>query len=277
MMNYAVRVWKNRLFTLLSGVICLAVIGVLAHILYTLFRLGQEALSISLFTQDTPPPDALGGLKNAMIGSLMMTGLGLLIAAPIGIFAGTFISRAGNDSFLAKSLRFFNDALLSVPSIVVGLFIYMVIVTTMGQFSGIAGSLALSLIAIPIICRAVEDVLNLVPLPLREAGFALGAGEARVTFSILYRTVKSGILSAILLALARILGETAPLLFTALNNQYTSYSLEKPMANLPVVIFQYAMSPYAHWQSLAWAGALLITILVLFFSILSRILFHKYD
>lgn len=247
----------------------------LGWILWTLISNGIAALQPSLFTQMTPPPGSKGGLANAIVGSLMMTGTATLIGTPIGILAGTYLAEFGSKGWLAPATRFINDILLSAPSIIIGLFIYTVVVMRFGHFSGWAGALALAVIVIPVVVRTTENMLRLVPNSLREAAAALGAPQWKVIVMITYRASVAGILTGILLAVARISGETAPLLFTALNNQFWSTDMSAPLANLPVVIFQFAMSPYEDWQALAWAGALLITLSVLALNILARTLFGR--
>jgi len=248
------------------------VLFTLGAILWSLLWNGIDAISPTLFTESTPPPGSEGGLANAIVGSLMMTFVAIAIATPIGVLAGTYLAEYGKAGRVASTVRFINDVLLSAPSIIVGLFVYGVLVTTMGHFSGWAGTAALSVIALPIIVRTTEDMLTLIPDALREAGAAIGAPRWMVITKISYRAALSGMLTGVLLAVARISGETAPLLFTALNNQFWSTNLNDPMANLPVVIFQFAMSPYADWQSLAWGGALLITIAVLALNIFARVI-----
>ena len=248
------------------------VMFVLGAILWSLLWNGLSAIDIAMFTESTPPPGSEGGLANAIIGSLLMTAIAILIATPIGIMAGTYLAEYGKESRVAGTVRFINDVLLSAPSIIVGLFIYGVLVTTMGHFSGWAGTAALAVIALPIIVRTTEDMLTLIPDSLREAGAAIGAPRWMVITQISYRAAFSGMLTGVLLAVARISGETAPLLFTALNNQFWSTDLNAPMANLPVVIFQFALSPYADWQRLAWGGALLITTAVLALNIFARVI-----
>ncbi|HHB77395.1 MAG TPA: phosphate ABC transporter permease PstA [Desulfobulbus sp.] len=243
----------------------------LVWLLWTLFSHGFRYLDFSLFLQATPPPGSNGGLANAIFGSLVLTVVGVLIGAPAGVLAGTYLSEFSRKSKAAPVIRFINDILLSAPSIILGVFVYEIVVVPMGHFSGWAGALALALIALPVVVRTTEDMLRLVPDAMREAAAALGAPQWKVTTAIIYRAARSGILTGILLAIARISGETAPLLFTALNNQFWSSSLNQPVANLPVVIFQFAMSPYDDWQHLAWAGALLITISVLLLNIAVRI------
>ena len=228
-------------------------------ILGALLWQGFSGLSLKVFTEMTPPPGADGGLLNPIVGSLIMTGLGVAIGTPIGILAGTYMAEYGRHSRLTSVVRFINDILLSAPSIVVGLFVYEVMVVTMGHFSGIAGAVALAIIVIPVVVRTTEDMLLLVPNTLREAAAALGLPRAYIVRRIAYRAASAGIITGILLAIARISGETAPLLFTALNNQFWSTNLNAPMASLPAVIFQFALSPYNDWQRLAWTGALLIT------------------
>jgi phosphate transport system permease protein len=243
----------------------------LAWILWTLLSNGLPWLDSKVFTESTPPPGSSGGLINAIVGSLLLTGGGILLGTPIGVLAGTYLAEFDKHSKLGSVVRFINDVLLSAPSIIIGLFVYEMIVVTMGHFSAWAGALALAFIVIPVVVRTTEDMLKLVPNTMREAAAALGAPQWKVTVHIVYRAARSGILTGILLALARISGETAPLLFTALNNQFWSTDLNRPIANLPVVIFQFAMSPYEDWQHLAWAGALLITFSILLLNIVARI------
>jgi phosphate transport system permease protein len=248
----------------------------LMSILFVLFSNGFAALELSLFTQDTPAPGSEGGgLRNAILGSLMIVSLAVLVSTPIGILAGVYLSEYGDSSKTAEFTRFVVDIMLSAPSIVLGLFVYSIAVATVGNFSGYAGSLALSLIAIPVVMRTTENMLRLVPGTLREAAFALGAPRWKVSTKVTLRAAKSGVITGLLLAVARISGETAPLLFTALNNQFYSTDMGAPMANLPVVIYQFAMSPYDNWINLAWGGALLITMAVLLFNILARVLFRN--
>ncbi len=245
----------------------------LVWLLVTLFTNGFQYINMAVFTQPTPPPGESGGLANAIVGSLVITVVGVLIGGPVGILAGTFLSEYATHSRIAPAIRFINDVLLSAPSIILGVFVYQIVVVPTGHFSGWAGALALAFIALPIIVRTTEDMMKLVPNAVREAAAALGAPKWKVTVAIVYRAAKAGILTGVLLAIARISGETAPLLFTALNNQFWSNSLNEPIANLPVVIFQFAMSPYEDWQHLAWAGALLITVSVLVINIISRTIF----
>ena len=242
----------------------------LGWIFYTLFYEGFSGLGTHIFTLDTPPPGMEGGLRNAILGSLMITLFGLLIGTPIGILCGIFLAEFGQRRKLAAATRFMNDILLSAPSIVIGLFIYELVVVQQGHFSGWAGSLALSLLVIPVVVRTTENMLRLVPNSLREAAAALGAPQWKVIMSVTLRASKAGVITGILLAVARISGETAPLLFTALNNQFWNSNMNAPMANLPIVIFQFAMSPYEDWHTLAWAGSLLITFSVLTLNILAR-------
>lgn len=247
----------------------------LCWILITLLDHGLPALTPVVFAQTTPPPGSSGGLLNAIAGSLVMTLVGTLIGTPIGILAGTYLAEFGQRGWLAPITRFINDVLLSAPSIVIGLFVYEVYVVHVKHFSGWAGALALSIIVIPIVIRTTENMLRLVPSTLREAAAALGAPQWKIINFVTLRAARAGIITGVLLAVARISGETAPLLFTALNNQFWNSDMEKPMANLPVVIFQFAMSPYEDWQRLAWAGALLITLSVLTLNILARVLFRQ--
>jgi phosphate transport system permease protein len=255
-----------------SGVATLIGLAFLAAILWTLFSRGIVGLSWSVFTQTTPAPGSNGGLLNAIYGSLVMTLLGVLIGAPIGILAATYLSEYGRTARLSTVIRFINDVLLSAPSIVIGLFVYTLMVVPMGHFSALAGAVSLAIIVIPVTVRTAEDMLRLIPQTMRHASAALGAQPWRTITSIVYPAARSGLLTGVLLALARVSGETAPLLFTALNNQFWNANLNQPMANLPVVIFQFATSPYKNWQSLAWAGALLITLFVLFLSIIARLI-----
>jgi phosphate transport system permease protein len=247
----------------------------LGWIIFTLASYGIKGLSWQLFTQMTPPPGSNGGLLNAIYGSLAMSAGATAIGTPVGILAATYLSEFGKTSWLAAVTRFINDILLSAPSIVIGLFIYAVYVARLGHFSAWAGAFALSLIVVPVVVRTTEDMLRLVPDRLREAAAALGAPRWKIITFIVYRAAKAGMLTGVLLAMARISGETAPLLFTALNNQFWNSNMNTPMANLPVVIFQFAMSPYEDWHALAWAGALLITFGVLGFTILARFLLRQ--
>jgi phosphate transport system permease protein len=265
------RQFTNKMMTVISLVMTAIVLVMLGAILWTLLWNGTQAISLSLFTESTPPPGSEGGLANAIVGSLLMTAIGIAIAAPIGVMAGTYLAEyAAANSKLASTVRFINDVLLSAPSIIIGLFVYEVVVMSMGHFSGWAGAIALGIIAVPIIVRTTEDMLRLVPNSLRESGIALGTPRWMVITRIGYRAAFQGLLTGVLLAVARISGETAPLLFTALSNQFWSTDLNAPMANLPVVIFQFAMSPYDDWRQLAWGGALLITAAVLLLNITAR-------
>jgi len=247
----------------------------LCWILFTLFSHGLQHLSLSLFTRNTPPPGSNGGLLNAITGSLYMVVIATLAGTPVGILAGTYLAEFGRDGWLAPATRFINDILLSAPSIVIGLFVYEVAVYPAGHFSGWAGILALALIVFSVVVRTTENMLQLVPNTLREAAAALGAPQWKIVTLVAYRAAKAGMLTGVLLAVARISGETAPLLFTALNNQFGSNDLSGPMASLAVIIFQFAMSPYEDWHHLAWAGALLITLFVLGLNILARTVFRR--
>jgi phosphate transport system permease protein len=248
----------------------------LLWILSILMFKGFSALSFSMLTQSTPAPGSEGGgLANAIVGSLMIVVSCSLISTPIGVLAGVYLSEYGDRSKMASVTRFVNDIMLSAPSIVIGLFVYAMVVVPSKHFSGWAGTVALSLIAIPVVVRTTENMLKLVPVSLREAAFALGAPKWKVSTSVVLKAAKSGVMTGLLLALARVSGETAPLLFTALNNQFFSMDMNKPMANLPVVIFQFAMSPYDNWVSLAWGGALLITLTVLALNIVARVVFRE--
>jgi len=245
-------------------------LGWLVLILVVLLYNGIGGLSLAVFTQDTPPPGSEGGLLNAIVGSLMMTALAIIIGTPIGILAGTYMAEYGRHAKLSTIVRFINDILLSAPSIVIGLFIYEIMVAPMGHFSGYAGSVALAVLVIPVVVRTTEDMLTLVPDTLREAAASIGLPRAHMVVRIAYRAARAGIVTGVLLAVARISGETAPLLFTALNNQFFSVNMNAPIPSLPVVIFQFALSPYEEWQKLAWTGALLITVTVLALSIIAR-------
>ena len=242
----------------------------LGAILWTLFSRGFAGMSATLFSAMTPPPGSSGGLLNAIYGSVLMTVIGILIGGPVGMLAGTYLAEYGRNSRLSAVIRFVNDVLLSAPSIIVGLFVYELLVIRMGHFSAIAGAVALAILAIPVTVRTTEDMLNLVPQGMKDASTAMGAYPWRTITSVIYPAARSGIVTGLLLAVARISGETAPLLFTALNNQFWSTNLNAPMANLPVVIFQFALSPYPNWQQLAWSGALLITLSILILSITAR-------
>jgi phosphate transport system permease protein len=266
------RTLKNGAFLALSLAATLTGLACLAAIVWTLIAHGVAGLSWHLFTEMTPPPGSSGGLLNALYGSAVMTLLGILIGSPIGVLAGTYLAEYGRKSALATAIRFINDVLLSAPSIIIGLFIYEILVVRMGHFSAIAGALSLAVLAIPVTLRTTEDMMNLVPPGMKDSSAALGAYPWRTVVSVLYPAARSGIVTGLLLAIARISGETAPLLFTALNNQFWSTNLGEPMANLPVVIFQFALSPYKDWQDLAWAGALIITVSILVLSIAARVI-----
>jgi phosphate transport system permease protein len=269
---YFRRIFFDKLQLLLCIVSVILVFGILAWILVTLFMRGLLALRFSLLTKVTLPPMQHGGLANAIIGSVLMVSIAMIMAIPLGIFAGIYLSEYTNfRPRFAKAVHFFNDILLSTPSIIIGLFVYQIVVVTMGSFSGWAGSLALMLIAFPMIVRTTEDICRLVPSTLREAAMALGISQWRIILTLVLRVTKSGVIAGILLALARISGETAPLLFTALNNKFWSFNLSHPMANLPSTIFDYVLSPYPEWQQIAWAGALMITIWILTINITVRI------
>ncbi len=267
---YAARRRKNSITMVLSLAATAFGLGWLVLILGVLLYEGFSGLSLAVFTEMTPPPGSTGGLLNAIMGSLVLTGLAVLIGTPIGILAGTYMAEYGRHDRLTSVVRFINDILLSAPSIVIGLFIYEVMVYPMGHFSGWAGSVALAVIVIPVVVRTTEDMLRLVPDTLREAAASIGLPRSLMIQRIAYRAARAGIVTGILLAIARISGETAPLLFTALNNQFFSTNMNAPMPSLPVVIFQFALSPYEEWQKLAWTGALLITATVLTLSILAR-------
>ena len=273
--RFARRRWQNLLATALS--VGAAGFGLtwLLLILTVLVIKGVGGLSLAVFTEMTPPPGSAGGLLNPIIGSLILTGLAVAFGTPLGILAGTYMAEYGRYSKLTMVVRFINDILLSAPSIVVGLFVYEIMVAQMGHFSAWAGAVALAIIVIPVVVRTTEDMLVLVPNTMREASAALGVPRWLVIRDVAYRAARAGITTGVLLAVARITGETAPLLFTALNNQFFSWNLNAPMASLPVVIFQFALSPYEDWQQLAWTGALLITVTVLGLSILARTLASK--
>jgi phosphate transport system permease protein len=247
----------------------------LVWILFTVLDLGFAGLSMRLFTQMTPPPGSEGGLLNAIVGSLILVGMATLIGTPVGIMAGIYLAEYGRNSWLGGTTRFFNDILRSAPSIIIGLFIYAIYVAQIGKFSGFAGVLALALIVVPVVVRTTENMLQLVPNTLREAAFALGAPKWAVISRVTLRASMAGVMTGILLAVARISGETAPLLFTALSSQFWSVSLKDPMANLPVTIFKFAMSPFKDWQELAWAGVFLITLGVLGLNIATRVVFRE--
>ena len=272
---YRKRLFVNRMSLILA--LCAMAIGMafLAWILSVLVYRGFSGINFAVFTEMTPSPSSTGGLANAIFGSLMMVGFATFIATPIGVLAGIYLAEFGGRGWVGPTTRFINDILLSAPSIIIGLFIYTIYVAQVKHFSAWAGTLALSLLAIPVIVRTTENMLRLVPASLREAATALGAPQWKVVMSVALRAVSAGVLTGILLAVARISGETAPLLFTALNNQFWSADMNAPMANLPVVIFQFAMSPFDNWQALAWAGALMITVFVLTLNILARTIFKQ--
>ena len=272
---YARRLFINRFNLLVSLLAMLFGLFWLGWILLTLFEAGFRALTPDLFLRMTPPPGSAGGLLNAISGSLLMAATGTLLGTPIGILAGIYLAEFGRRGWLAPITRFINDILLSAPSIVVGLFIYEAYVVHVRHFSAWAGIMALALLVIPVVIRTTENMLRLVPDSLREAAAALGAPQWKIISFVTVRAAKAGIITGILLAVARISGETAPLLFTALNNQFWSLNMNAPMSNLPVVIFQFAMSPYENWQHLAWAGALLITLSVLALNIFARVFFRN--
>ncbi|HVL55238.1 MAG TPA: phosphate ABC transporter permease PstA [Burkholderiaceae bacterium] len=272
---YRRRMLTNRIGLLMSSVSMAIGLAGLLWILWTLFYNGFAAFSVEFFTQSTPAPGTPGGgMLNAIVGSLLIVGFATVVSTPIGILAGIYLSEFGSRSRFAQITRFVTDIMLSAPSIVIGLFVYAIAVATVGHFSGWAGSLALSLIAIPVVVRTTENMLSLVPGSLREAAFALGAPRWRVSLMVTLRAVKGGVVTGVLLAVARIIGETAPLLFTALNNQFFSTDMSRPMANLPVVIFNFALSPYEDWQQLAWGAAALIALVVLGINIAARVLFR---
>ncbi|HTD12209.1 MAG TPA: phosphate ABC transporter permease PstA [Steroidobacteraceae bacterium] len=271
MSRRALRTFYNLLALALSGLATAIGLFFLGAILWTLIKNGLGGMSLSVFTDMTPPPGSSGGLLNAIYGSVVMTLVGILIGGPVGMLAGTYLAEYGRSSRLSTVIRFVNDVLLSAPSIIIGLFVYELLVIRMGHFSAIAGAVALAIIAIPVTVRTTEDMLNLVPQGMKDASTAMGAYPWRTITSVIYPAARSGIVTGLLLAVARISGETAPLLFTALNNQFWSSNLDAPMANLPVVIFQFALSPYPNWQQLAWSGALLITLTILVLSVAARI------
>src|SRR6187549_234198 len=269
---YRARTRRNAIAVALSYAATLFGLSWLVLILAVLFWKGFSGLSLSVFTEMTPPPGSAGGLLNPIAGSLIMTTIAVLIGTPLGILAGTYMAEYGRYDRLTTVVRFINDILLSAPSIVVGLFVYEVMVEQMGHFSGWAGAVSLAVIVVPVVLRTTEDMLILVPDTLREAAASIGLPRSLMIMRIAYRAASAGMLTGVLLAVARISGETAPLLFTALNNQFFSTNLNAPMASLPVVIFQFALSPYADWQKLAWTGALIITVTVLALSIIARAL-----
>ena len=268
---YRARAAKNLVSQLLAVFAALFGIFWLVWIMWTTLRMGVSSLNLALFTEMTPPPGAEGGgMLNAFFGSALMSMLGILLGAPIGVLAGTYLAEYSSKSWLGETVRFVNDILLSAPSIVLGLFVYTLVVAQMGHFSALAGGIALAFIVLPVVVRTTDEMLRLVPSQMREAALSLGVPQWKVTLQVLYRSALPGIVTGILLALARISGETAPLLFSALNNQYWTTDVLSPMANVPVVIFQYAMSPYDNWHSLAWAGAFVLTLFVLVISLIAR-------
>jgi phosphate transport system permease protein len=267
---YGMRRAKNLVAQTLAVLATIFGLFWLVWIMWTTLSKGIGSLNTGLFTQMTPPPGDAGGLLNAFFGSAVMSLLGVAIGAPVGVLAGTYLAEYSHRSWLGETVRFVNDILLSAPSIVLGLFVYTLVVAQMGHFSALAGGIALAFIVLPVVVRTTDEMLRLVPSQMREAALSLGVPQWKVTVQVLYRSSLPGIVTGILLALARISGETAPLLFTALNNQYWSTDILAPMANVPVVIFQYAMSPYEHWHSLAWAGAFVLTLFVLCISLLAR-------
>jgi phosphate transport system permease protein len=278
--NVISNLYKRRLFVnrlaLISALTAMAIgMFFLLWILSVLVIKGIGGINFAVFSEMTPPPGSAGGLANAIFGSVVMVGVATFVATPIGILAGVYLAEFGKTGWLAPVTRFVNDILLSAPSIVIGLFIYAVYVAQVKHFSGWAGSFALALIAIPVVVRTTETMLLLVPASLREAAAALGAPKWKIIITVAMRAVSGGVITGVLLAVARISGETAPLLFTALNNQFWSTNMDQPMANLPVVIYQFALSPYENWQSLAWAGAMLITFTVLAINILTRVVFRQ--
>jgi phosphate transport system permease protein len=269
---YARRRAVNWLYLTLSWAATAVGLAILFFVLWTLVTNGVAALGSDLFTQTTPPPGSRGGIINAIYGSVVMTAVATFVGTPVGVLTGTYLAEFGRGSAVAPVVRFVNDILLSAPSIIIGLFVYGLLVVPFHHFSAWAGSVALAIIVVPVVVRTTEDMLLLVPASLREAAVALGAPQWKVIVKVTYRAAIQGMLTGVMLAVARIAGETAPLLFTALNNQFWSTNMNGPMANLPVVIFQFALSPYADWQVLAWGGAMLITITILLLNILARIL-----
>ena len=275
--RYLRRRIRSGIFLGLSAMATMFGLGWLAIILGTLIYEGFSGIDLAIFTESTPPPGSMGGLLNAIFGSVMMSSFAVVVGTPLGIFAGTYLAEYGRHTRLAFVVRFVNDILLSAPSIVLGLFIYDVMVLSMGHFSALAGGVALATIVVPVVVRTTENMLLLIPNSLREAAAALGAPRSHIIRQVTWRAARAGIITGVLLAIARISGETAPLLFTALNNQFWSLNLNAPMASLPVAIFQMAMSPYADWHRLAWSGALLITMTVLILSIVARVLEARTD
>ena len=275
MTHYSKRLLKNRIWLSLSAAAAVFGLAWLVLILAVLVAKGLAGLNLAVFTEMTPPPGGEGGLLNAIVGSSIMTALAVIFGTPVGILAGTYMAEYGRYDRITAYVRFINDILLSAPSIIIGLFIYEVMVVPMGHFSGLAGAVALAVIVVPVVVRTTEDMLLLVPGKLREAATALGAPRWFMISRVAYRAARAGIITGVLLAIARISGETAPLLFTALNNQFWSTNLNAPMPSLPAVIFQFALSPYADWQRLAWTGALIITFTVLTLSVFARVLTAK--
>jgi phosphate transport system permease protein len=274
--HIAIRDGKNIVAQVLATLATAFGLFWLGWILWITLRNGLGSINVALFTQMTPPPGEAGGLLNAFAGSALMSGLGIAIGAPIGVLAGTYLAEYGRGAWLGEVVRLVNDILLSAPSIVLGLFVYTLVVARVGHFSALAGALSQALIVLPVVVRTTDEMLRLVPTQMREAALSLGVPQWKVTTQVLYRASLPGIATGILLALARISGETAPLLFTALNNQYWSTDLHAPMANLPVVIFQYAMSPYDSWHSLAWAGAFFLTLFVLLAGLAARAIVSRH-
>jgi len=278
MRNASVDIYTRRkavnIFNLTASAIT-TLIGLffLSWLLWVLFEQGISHFDWNLLTLDTPGPgDETGGLRNAIVGSLLLTGVGVLIGAPVGVLAGTYLAEFGRYALISHAVRFINDVLLSAPSIVIGVFVYEIMVIPMGNFSGWSGAVALSIIVIPVVVRTTEDMMRLVPDSMREAAAALGAPQWKIVTNVVLKAAISGVMTGILLAIARIAGETAPLLFTALNNQFFTLNMDEPMSNLPVMIFNFAMGPYDNWHDLAWAGSLLITLTVLTLNILTRFL-----
>jgi len=268
--SYSARRTRNGIAMALAVIAAAVGLFFLFAILVTLLYKGFTSISLQMFVENTPPPGEDGGLLNAIFGSVVMTGIAIVVATPIGLLAGTYLSEYSRGHWIGEAAKFINDILLSAPSIIIGLFVYTVLVVPFGHFSAWAGAASLGLIALPLINRTTQDMLGLVPNSLREAAAALGTPRWKTMLSVIYRAAMSGILTGVLLAIARVTGETAPLLFTALNNQFFSSNLGAPMANLPVVIFQFATSPYDDWQKLAWGGALLITVAILILNIVAR-------
>jgi len=272
MSRRGIRRFTNGVAVSLAVVATMIGLLCLGAILWTLLKNGLSGMSLDVFTKMTPPPGESGGLLNAIFGSVVMTALGILIGTPIGILAGTYLAEYGRFSRISSVIRFINDVLLSAPSIIIGLFVYELLVVRMGHFSALAGGVALAILAIPVMVRTTEDMLRLVPQGMKDASTALGAHPWRTILGVVYPAARSGIVTGLLLAIARLSGETAPLLFTSLSNQFWSTNLDAPMASLPVVIFNFALSPYEDWQQLAWTGALLITMAILTLSIIARVI-----